>query len=60
MREARLPLRKLGAPVEVAEAIMFLASSKASQITGVDIVVDGGLSTVLMPAAGVSSGQDAR
>ncbi len=60
MREARLPLRKLGAPVEVAEAIMFLASSKASQITGVDIVVDGGMSTVLMPAAGVSTGQDGR
>ncbi|NGP09257.1 SDR family oxidoreductase [Rhodococcus sp. 14C212] len=60
MREARLPLRKLGTPSEVAEAIMFLASSKASQITGVDILVDGGMSTVLMPSAGVSTGQPAQ
>ncbi|RZL84712.1 MAG: SDR family oxidoreductase [Rhodococcus sp. (in: high G+C Gram-positive bacteria)] len=60
MRESRLPLRKLGAPIEVAEAIMFLASPRASQITGVDIVVDGGMSTALMPSVGVSSGQPAQ
>jgi NAD(P)-dependent dehydrogenase (short-subunit alcohol dehydrogenase family) len=57
MREAKLPLGKLGTPEEVAAAIMFLASPAASQITGIDIVVDGGMSTVLMPSAGVSTGQ---
>ncbi len=57
MRESKLPLRKLGTPEEVAAAIMFLASPAASQITGIDIVVDGGMSTVLMPSAGVSTGQ---
>jgi NAD(P)-dependent dehydrogenase (short-subunit alcohol dehydrogenase family) len=57
MREAKLPLRKLGTPEEVAAAIMFLASPAASQITGIDILVDGGMSTILMPSAGVSTGQ---
>lgn len=57
MREAKLPLRKLGTPEEVAAAIVFLASPAASQITGIDIIVDGGMSTVLMPSAGVSTGQ---
>ena len=42
-RESKLPLRKLGRPVEVAQALLFLASPEASQITGVDIKVDGGL-----------------
>ncbi|TCB97228.1 SDR family oxidoreductase [Micromonospora zingiberis] len=54
-REALIPLRKIGGPEEVAEAIIFLASPRASQITGVDLLVDGGLSLSLMPvAAGIS------
>ena len=57
MRESHLPLRKIGRPDEVAQAIMFLASPEASQITGVDIVVDGGLSIALMTAAGVGAGR---
>lgn len=57
LRESTLPLRKLGTPDEVAHAIMFLSSPSASQITGVDILVDGGMSTVLMAAAGVKAGR---
>ncbi|MBY8858662.1 SDR family oxidoreductase [Nocardia sp. CA2R105] len=51
-RESHLPLRKLGRAEEVARAVLFLASPAASQITGVDLLVDGGLSLALMSAAG--------
>ena len=57
MRESNLPLRKIGMPADVARAIMFLAGPEASQITGIDLLVDGGMSVVLMPAAGVTAGR---
>jgi len=38
-----VPLGRLGKPEEVADLISFLASSKASYITGAVIPVDGGL-----------------
>ena len=57
MRESSLPLRKIGMPADVARAIMFLAGPEASQITGIDLLVDGGMSVVLMPAAGVTAGR---
>ncbi len=37
------PLKRLGEPREVAEAIVWLASERASYITGQTILVDGGL-----------------
>lgn len=39
------PLKRLGLAEEAAEAIVFLASSKASYITGQRLMVDGGLGT---------------
>lgn len=39
-----VPLQRLGAPAEVAQAIAFLASDAAAYITGVALPVDGGLS----------------
>jgi 3-oxoacyl-[acyl-carrier protein] reductase len=39
---ARLPLRRVGRPEDLAEAIVFLASDQASWITGQRIKVDGG------------------
>lgn len=53
-RESLIPLRRIGDPTHVAEAVLFLASPAASQITGVDLPVDGGLSLAIMPiAAGI-------
>jgi len=39
---ARMPLRRLGEPADVANAALFLASDLGSWITGQTIVVDGG------------------
>lgn len=58
-RENGLPLRRLGAPEDIADAILFLLSDFARNITGIDLVADGGLSTTLMTASGAGSGQTA-
>ncbi len=53
------PLGRVGQPSEVADAIVFLASSMASFVTGADLRVDGGvLAKVAMEAPSVAS--DAR
>jgi len=39
---SRVPLKRAGLPEEIAQAIVFLASDKASFITGASIAVDGG------------------
>ncbi len=40
---AHYPLNRFASPEDVANAAIFLASSQASYITGIDLVVDGGL-----------------
>jgi len=40
---ARIPLKRLGTPADMAGAALFLASPLASYIVGQTIVVDGGL-----------------
>jgi len=37
-------LKRIGQPRDIAEAALFLASDRAAQITGLDLVVDGGAS----------------
>lgn len=39
---ARHPIGRLGQPVDIANAVLFLASDESSFVTGSDIVVDGG------------------
>lgn len=39
----RYPLRRFAQPADVAAAVAFLASDDAGYITGIDLVVDGGL-----------------
>lgn len=41
---ARIPLRRMGSPADMAGAALFLASPLASYVTGQTLIVDGGLS----------------
>ncbi len=40
---ARIPLRRLAESREIADAVVYLASERASYITGVSLLVDGGI-----------------
>jgi len=43
---AQVPMKRFGAPEEVANAVLFLASRDSSYITGVEVNVDGGIGQV--------------
>ena len=42
---AKIPLKRLGAPAEVAKVVSFLASDASSYVTGSTIHVNGGMYT---------------
>lgn len=42
----RIPLRRVGQPADIVSAAVFLASDEASWITGINLVVDGGSTTI--------------
>ena len=48
--EKLIPMRRIGEPVELANAILFLASDEASYITGATLSVDGGRAADLITA----------
>jgi 3-oxoacyl-[acyl-carrier protein] reductase len=43
-----IPLRRIGRPQEIADVVCFLASDRASYVTGTTIAVDGGLTRGLL------------
>ena len=43
---SRTPMKRLGAPSEIADTVAYLASDAASYITGEIVVVDGGRMTL--------------
>jgi NAD(P)-dependent dehydrogenase (short-subunit alcohol dehydrogenase family) len=46
-QQARIPLRRLATPEEIAEVALFLASDRASYVTGAIVPMDGGASAVI-------------
>jgi NAD(P)-dependent dehydrogenase (short-subunit alcohol dehydrogenase family) len=42
---ANTPMKRMGAPEEVAAAVLFLASDAAGFVTGIDFLVDGGVAS---------------
>lgn len=42
---SRIPMGRLADPIEIAQAILFLASEDSSYITGSELLVDGGYIT---------------
>lgn len=42
-RETLVPLARIGTPEDIAQAIVYLGSDKASYVTGQNLLVDGGL-----------------
>ena len=47
-RSAVIPQGRIGTPQDMADAVLFLASNRASYISGQEITVDGGYSGMLM------------
>jgi NAD(P)-dependent dehydrogenase (short-subunit alcohol dehydrogenase family) len=45
---SRIPIGRMASPREVAEVVVFLASSRASYVTGVTLSVDGGQNPVVL------------
>ena len=41
--DSNQPLKRHGKPADVAQTVLFLASDRAAQITGIVMPVDGGL-----------------
>jgi glucose 1-dehydrogenase len=47
-RKAIVPTRRIGTPQDIADAVTFLSSDRASYVNGADLIVDGGFNTTPM------------
>jgi NAD(P)-dependent dehydrogenase (short-subunit alcohol dehydrogenase family) len=43
-----MPLRRIATPQEIANAVVFLASDRASYITGAIVAMDGAVSAIVV------------
>jgi glucose 1-dehydrogenase len=59
-RTAILPSRRIGEPVDVANAAIFLLSQRSAYVNGAELLVDGGLGCVLMDLVPRPGFNDAR
>ncbi len=44
----RIPIGRMASPREIADAVLFLASAKASYVTGVTLSMEGGQNPVVL------------
>jgi NAD(P)-dependent dehydrogenase (short-subunit alcohol dehydrogenase family) len=47
-RAQMVPSRRVGAPEDIADVVLYLASDRAAYVNGADVAVDGGFAAVLM------------
>jgi NAD(P)-dependent dehydrogenase (short-subunit alcohol dehydrogenase family) len=62
-RSAMTASRRIGEPADIADVVAFLASTRAAYVNGAEIVVDGGLESMLMdlvPRPGFEATQASR
>ncbi|WP_205170799.1 SDR family oxidoreductase, partial [Burkholderia sp. LMG 13014] len=61
-RSAMTASRRIGRPDDIANVVVFLASPRAAYVNGAELVVDGGLDSMLMdlvPRPGYEAGAGA-
>ena len=62
-RAAVTASRRIGEPQDIADAVLYLASPRAAYVNGAELMVDGGMSSMLMdmvPRPGYNETTDAR
>jgi NAD(P)-dependent dehydrogenase (short-subunit alcohol dehydrogenase family) len=47
-RQAMVPIGRIGAPEDIAKAIVYLATDEAAYVTGQNLLVDGGLCDTML------------